>query len=382
LADFIRGEGYDLHLALGKKYERFVGQAPLTLHNLSSIPTDEFRRSLYFGRPVFNKTQLRSYVREDLDLIEKVQPNLIVGDFRLSLSVSARVAGVPYIAIGNSWWSPGCSAKYELGDSFFGDLLGHRLSQSFFSLIRPLAFRAHARPLNAVRREWGMAPLADVRSVYTDADLVLYADSPDLQDGLDLPDHHRFVGPVAWEPVCHKPEWWSELEQSQRPTIYVTLGSTGNTSVLPSVLRALNKLEVNILLARNGHNVPAELQKGLYAADYIPGSAAMKLASVAVFNGGIGTATQALLEGVPSLGLVSNMDQQLCMNAIEGSCAGLRLRTHEASEQRIENAVLHMLEDGEIRAAAKGLSVKLQSMQPAQRFRRAVAQTLGAPGAQ
>ena len=42
----------------------------------------------------------------DLALIKSYRPDLIVGDFRLSLSISARVAGIPYAAISSAHWSP------------------------------------------------------------------------------------------------------------------------------------------------------------------------------------------------------------------------------------------------------------------------------------
>ena len=53
-----------------------------------------------------------------LEQVERLfQPDLVIGDFRLSLSVSARVAGVPYIAIANSWWSPFGRPRFELAEN-------------------------------------------------------------------------------------------------------------------------------------------------------------------------------------------------------------------------------------------------------------------------
>ena len=55
-----------------------------------------FLDNLAKGRPVYDVNTLRSYVRADLALLEAVKPDLVVGDFRISLGVSARVAGIPY----------------------------------------------------------------------------------------------------------------------------------------------------------------------------------------------------------------------------------------------------------------------------------------------
>ena len=43
---------------------------------------------------------------DDLELIRRIEPDVVVGDFRLSLAVSAPMAGVPYIALANAYWSP------------------------------------------------------------------------------------------------------------------------------------------------------------------------------------------------------------------------------------------------------------------------------------
>ena len=47
-------------------------------------------------------------------MIREVEPDVVVGDFRLSLSVSARVAGVPYLAITNAYWSPYARQRFPL----------------------------------------------------------------------------------------------------------------------------------------------------------------------------------------------------------------------------------------------------------------------------
>ena len=49
---------------------------------------------------------MRRDIGHDQALIEAVQPDVIIGDFRLSLAASARRAGVPYAALTNAYWSP------------------------------------------------------------------------------------------------------------------------------------------------------------------------------------------------------------------------------------------------------------------------------------
>ena len=109
--------------------------------------------------------------------------------------------------------------------------LGVRLGQLAFTLARPLAFALHARPLNTVRREHGLPALGhDLRHSYTWGDHTLYADIPELFTTQALPPNHHFLGPILWSPTVPEPEWWSALP-SERPIVYVTLGSSGRSDL-------------------------------------------------------------------------------------------------------------------------------------------------------
>ena len=46
--------------------------------------------------------------------MRRVRPGVVVGDFRLSLSISARLAGIPYVALINAHWSPWSTQRFPL----------------------------------------------------------------------------------------------------------------------------------------------------------------------------------------------------------------------------------------------------------------------------
>ena len=60
------------------------------------------------GRWPYDTHTLAAYVREDLEMLERVQPALVVGDLRLSLAISAPKLRVPYAPLINAYWSPYC----------------------------------------------------------------------------------------------------------------------------------------------------------------------------------------------------------------------------------------------------------------------------------
>jgi len=190
LAEGLIADGHDVTLAASAESARFLQQFPGRVHRLASTGKARFIDNLAKGRPVFDFETLKRFAEEDEALLASLQPELVIGDFRLSLSVSARRAGVPYATITNAYWSPAFTPRFVVPDLPMLPYLGVGISQFLFDLARPFAFAYHARPMNALRRHYGMPSLGhDLRRIYTDADLALFSDVPQiyaLPDG-DLP---------------------------------------------------------------------------------------------------------------------------------------------------------------------------------------------------
>lgn len=365
---------FDVILATAPRYEALWRDPPITVHPIDSITPAQFLDALAHGRPLYDAPTLRRYVAEDLDVIRAVRPDVVVGDFRLSLSVSARVAGVPYVSITNAYWSPYARQRFPLPELPLVRVVGVAAARAMFAVVRPLAFALHTRPLNRVRREHGLPPLGlDLRRVYTDADQTLYADVPDLVPTYDLPANHQYLGPILWSPAVPLPPWWGELDQDRdRPVVYVTMGSSGSGMLLPTILDALADLPVTVIAATVGQPLPRALPRNARTADYLPGLEATARASLVVCNGGSPTTYQALAAGVPVLGIAGNMDQHLNMAGIVRAGAGEVLRSDRASVASIHAAAARILDGQGSAIAAKRLAEVFAGYDSLTRFRAVV----------
>ena len=78
---------YEVVLASDPRYRALLGHLAIPLRAIRTIPSECFLEALVRGRPLYDAETLRGYVREDLEVIEETSPDLIVGDFRLSLAV-------------------------------------------------------------------------------------------------------------------------------------------------------------------------------------------------------------------------------------------------------------------------------------------------------
>jgi UDP:flavonoid glycosyltransferase YjiC (YdhE family) len=371
---------YEPVIACDSRYRRFLEHEHFPSLPLRSISSGQFLKALAKGSPVYDLETLREYVNEDLKLIRVVMPDLIVGDFRLSLAVSARLAGVRYAAISNAYWSPYYArTAYPLPVLPITRVLPLAVANALFQWARPLAFRFHCKPLNQLRREHGMAAFgADLRHAYTDADYVLYADSEQLFPTQNLPSSHRYVGPIIWSPPVPLPDWWDKLP-TERPVIYLTLGSSGQASLANLVVDALADLPVTVIVSTAGAVVAPYTAPNVFVADYLPGAHAASRSKLVICNGGSPTCHQALAAGVPVLGIASNMDQFLNMQAIELAGAGAVMRADRVQRPALRAKVQRMLSSREFSQSAEGLAHLHSAADAPRRFAAFADEAAGCP---
>lgn len=353
LAGSLDSSRYEICFACDTRYDALFSMDGIERRTLYSISTERFQAALAKGRAIYTANTLKRYVDDDLELIRHWSPDLIVGDFRISLSVSARVAGIPYLSITNAYWSPYARQYYPIPEHFMARLLGVNAAQAVFTLVRPLVFATHTMPLNRVRKMWGQPSLgSDLRRVYTDADHTLYADVPGFIFTPGLPDNHHFLGPILWSPVQDYPAWWHRVRKD-RPIVYVTPGSSGHDRLMCNVVNALASMPVEVIVATAGKPIGASIPENVYVADFLPGVEAAERADLVICNGGSPTTQQALATGTPVLGICSNLDQYLNMQAVEMAGAGCLLRAGKAVKAVIRGMVRQLLEEPAYRDAAK-----------------------------
>lgn len=358
LAQRLDGSAYECTIACDMRYQRFLQDGPWTHAPLRSIESERFLRALAKGRPVYDLDTLRGYVRQDLELIERFEPDLVVGDFRLSLSVSARLARVPYVTISNAYWSPYYARPdFPMPVLPMTSVLPLRVAAAMFRLASPMAMRSHCAPLNHLRAENGLPSLGtNLRRIYTDADLTLYADAPELFELRNTPANHRLVSPLLWEPNLPQLAWWHEL-RGDRPIVYVTLGSSGPKRALARVLDALASLPLQVIASSAGETLEPTRWPNAFIAPYLPGLAAAARSAVVICNGGSLTAYQALMSGVPVLGIANNMDQFMNMQALEAAGVGRIFRGDRLDGEQLRAAVVAAINGQIIGARAQGLKL-------------------------
>ena len=367
---------YSVIIASDPRYIELEAPLDCIFHPIYSIPTSEFTQALAHGKPLYDVETLTRYVEDDLAMLDNIKPDLVIGDFRLSLAVSAPLRKIPYAAVVNAYWSPFADTVYPVPDLPLTRIMGIRLAQKLFDVIRPVAFALHARPLNQVRRHFGLLPLgSDLRDIYCWGDYTLYADVPEVVPTHDLPAHHRYLGPILWSIQTPLPVWWNDLPKA-KPVIFLTLGSSGLISLLPKVLNVLSQLPVTVIVATAGKIKLNTRYANVFVADYLPMDMATRRSQLVICNGGSLSTYQALSCGVPVIGLCSNMDQLLNMSAVVRLGAGFALRAAQEPSANLVKAITILLDDSAYTETASRISLELQQYDTGHRFQSFISEIL------
>ena len=361
---------YEAHFACAAFDPMIFGEREFSRWPIHSLSKMHVEGKIASGKRIYETSVLERYVAEELDLFSRVRPAMVVGDLRLSLTVSAAIAQVPCATLINAYWSPHAIRHgFPLPEHPIVRLLGVEKAERYFPQALPHVFAHFTRPVNALRRKHRLPEIGGLLEVLTHGDVTLHPDVPAITPTRTLPSTHHFLGPVLWAPEGPEPTFGRESAHRSRPRVYVTLGSSGNLAVLPIVLAALGQLDVDALVATAGRATGIAAPPNVRVTDFVPGHLAARASNLVICNGGSSTGYQALSEGTPVLGIPYNLDQYLAMTAIRDTGAGVLLRSGTVTVQQVKDAVVEMTTAPRFAVAATSLRQSLASIDAKSRFR-------------
>jgi UDP:flavonoid glycosyltransferase YjiC (YdhE family) len=378
LAESLDTAQYDIYFYAPARFSSYVQHKPFIVGELKTMPGERFLANIGKGAPPFPPDVIRDYVKRDCELIRSIGPDLIIGDMRPSLPISARLEGASCTVIMNAYWSPYAKRRSIIPSLPLTRVVPPYLLGPLYRVAEPLAFAIHVRQMNRVRKEFGIPPLPpDLRMMYTEADHVLYPDIPEFVPTWGLPKNHHYVGICHWAPPIPKPDWWKRMEDDPKPKALIALGSSGAVRVLPALLRALSRLSVSVVLATSSRDMPAAAAQ-IYVADLLPLTETAAKCNIVVSHGGSSGVYPAIAAGTPVLGIPSNADQQLSAAVLGESGAGLGVRVEEANEKRLLGALERLLSEPQYRLAAKRWAAIFDRYESGALFRKFVDEALSA----
>src|SRR5438132_6071655 len=82
LADSLDPAQYDIHFHAPSRFFPYLRDKPFTVSELPNMPGERFLANIAKGVPPFPPDVIRSYVKQDCEILRSVRPHIVIGDMR------------------------------------------------------------------------------------------------------------------------------------------------------------------------------------------------------------------------------------------------------------------------------------------------------------
>ncbi len=328
---------------------RLAAEADFSISSLKTVQPDKLLETTRRGRANWhNYETLKEFVEEDLGLFERIEPDLVLNDMRLSVPTACKAANMPLAAILNASWTNYYTIKVRgVENSRIGEFIrrtiGRKLARrlGLAEKVKQLILIRDSSCIRKLRKEMRLPSCKNLWEAMQ-GDLNLLCDIPEYAPTNDLPSHFSYIGPVTWEPEEKLPAWLNQLSPD-RPTLYFTMGSTGNPGFFREAIDVFGDTKYQCLMTTGGMANIHQPPKNCFIADHAPGSAVAGKSNVVICHGGNGTIYQAMSQGVPIIGIPTMHDQEFNMQRVVDLGIGIQLNQLKWNRSDLIEAVEEVL---------------------------------------
>jgi UDP:flavonoid glycosyltransferase YjiC (YdhE family) len=298
-----------------------------------------------------SRARIEEIIEAEVAALRARRPDAVVADFRPTLGISAREAGVPVVSLLLGHWLRRYSATPPhvlrtypitvLAERALGRHITERLVPGFVDAV----VRYKMTPFHGAARARGQR--AKTLWEMLEGDLNLVTDVEAWSPTRPLPERFRRTGPIVWEPELPVPPELSARDPG-RPRIYVTFGSTGHEDLFLTLFEELSDLPYEVWMTTGGQiDVSGQrVPRNFRVYPFLP-AGVMELADLVVYHGGAGTACQVVRAGAPAIVVATHWDQEFAGFATERHRIGQYLTMREVVRRpgRLREAIARVLGD-------------------------------------
>jgi MGT family glycosyltransferase len=369
----LKKRGYRVIFASKGKYLDYIKKAGFETEEICDLDMSWFTKNVDRGRMAYHDSQsLQIFVNEELKLIKKIKPDLIIDIHRPSLKITSKILGVPKVSIVDAIFTTYYRGKKSMPETHWLSVFNNtRLTKQLNEKLLPYAeafyYRLWSKPYDKLLKRYKLKPIKNIKHTL-EGDTTIFMDSREFAPTRKFNENVFFVGPVLHTHNEHVPEWYKHFN-SKKKTIFLSMGSSG--VLFPKVLRYLvdmfknsDEYQVVATTALN-HSIPEiEYPKNFYLTDYIPADLILsKNCSLMITHGGRGSIYHALSYGVPMIGLPHQAEQEWNLDRVEELKLGHKLSSKKLDYKTFSKAVNDLLENDSYRENARLFEESLKAYQ-------------------
>ncbi len=334
---------YSIRFVSCRRYQHFILEAGFDVIDNDANSMQEILLSA--GNFDFGWIQydyLTQTMRQQISIIEKHKPILVVGDANLSLRMAAEVSGVTYVALQNNYLSRHYADIRPVPHTHRAMAFKNLMSESnwirLVSTVEKIVLRAVHKPFRLLRNKYGLKKCYSLLDEF-EGDYTMYLDNEYLFPLKQIKPNAAVIGPLMHCSNQAEDVILSWLQQCKnRKTIYISMGSSGNKKHI-DFIRDKRFAMYNIVVSGDP-NLGAD---NVISQEFINFDAIAQHVDLVICHGGNGTLYQAFSNGIPVIAIPSIFEQEWNIHRVLKLKLGdvfFTSETYDILVQKIENQII------------------------------------------
>ncbi|MGY3777757.1 glycosyltransferase [Isobaculum melis] len=291
-------------------------------------------------RMPFSYEMLMERTQQELQLIGKIQPDCILIGSTISLFISARVKKIPLVYV-----KPYAYTRANIESVHFMKASNKYIKEIMRAFF--LQLKWFPRNLKKVIKYYHLEADFNYTIDFFDADLNCITTPEVLTKESNLPLGSVYVGPIFAHLNEAIPFTLKKLlKESTVPTIFCSMGSSGNAKVILSLLHQFKDLPVKVISPMKSFLADKEIEElpeNVYIYDWLPALKVQKMVTASVLHGGEGTIQTACVAGKPFIGIGLQKEQEYNIAACVAYGNAVQIKKSKLRDYEYFKRMLHQL---------------------------------------
>jgi len=356
VAKELKEKGYRVIFASSGKFMDYVREEGFETEEIIDFDNEWFTSHVNKGSMGYHDSEtLQKFVDEELKLIDKYKPDLLLDIHRPSLKVSSALTGVKKASIVDVVFTKYYAGRKSIPETHWLHFLNRnkflkKIGNSIRKPAEDIYFKKWAKPYNRLLKSNNLPKLQSLKDTF-EGDLTIFMDAKEFTPVTAINNANiHFVGPVLHTLNTKLPDWYERLDPNKK-TIFLSMGSSG--ILFPKILEYLVKMfrgtkdiQVVATTAMN-HEIPdMDYPENFFITDYIPADFILKNNCILVItHGGRGSLYHALKYGVPIIGIPHQAEQEWNLERVEEMGLGILLHSKNIDFKALSDAISKIMED-------------------------------------
>lgn len=277
-----------------------------------------------------------------------MSPVAVITGWCLSITISSRVAKVPFVNVLHStsiqeYYRAGLQEwpdrLYRLRRLFSDEMLNRRINRRILTSTLPV------RPYNRVGKEYGLERFNNFVELI-EGDYTLLADIPEWVGLPKLRDNVHHVGPLPARLEFDIPEEVVRIPKD-KPIVYFAMGSSGNARLIADIIEGFRDKPYRVIPPVKAlvEDMQIHVPPNVMVTGFLPAHRVNPMADLSVIHGGQNTVMNACLSGTPIVGMGMHPEQEANLEACARKGFAIRLNRWRDKASDVLKAIDRLLHD-------------------------------------